>query len=246
MLVIPAIDLKDGRCVRLRQGRMSEETVFSDDPVEMAKRWYSLGAERIHVVDLNGAHQGVPVNSEMIRKVTKTVPVPVQLGGGIRDIGTVDAYLKQGVRWVIIGTAALKDPDFVFEAASRYPDRIILGIDARNGKVAIEGWKEDVPVSPSQLARRFESAGISAIVYTDVLRDGMKTGPNIEATTEMARCTSTPVIASGGISGLSDVREILALAEYGVIGMITGRALYDGTLELDEAISLCKGSQKAG
>ena len=244
MLVIPAIDLKDGRCVRLRQGRMSEETVFSDRPVEVAKKWYSLGAERIHVVDLNGAHQGVPVNGEIIREITKAVPVPIQLGGGIRDISTVETYLKQGVRWVIIGTAALKDSDFVLEAASRYPDRIILGIDARNGKVAVEGWTEEVAISPFQLVKRFECVKISAIVYTDVTRDGMKTGPNIEAIAQMARSTSIPVIASGGISDLSDVKKIMDLGKYGVIGMITGRALYDGTLKLDRAISVCKRSRK--
>ena len=240
MLVIPAIDLKDGQCVRLRQGKMWEETVFSDHPEEMAERWYRLGAERIHVVDLNGAHEGVPVNSAVIRKMTSAVPVPIQLGGGIRDIQTAEAYLEQGVRWVIIGTAALENPDFVFEATQRFPGRIILGIDAREGKVAIKGWTEDVAVSPSNLAKRFESAGISAIVYTDVLRDGMKTGPNVEATAEMARKTSIPVIASGGISDLSDVKRILPLAKLGVMGMITGRALYDGTLKLDEAISVCK------
>ena len=245
MLVIPAIDVKDGRCVRLRQGKMSEETVFSEHPEEMAKRWYSLGAERIHVVDLNGAHQGIPVNSEVIGRMVRSVPVPIQLGGGIRDMQTVDAYLSEGVRWVIIGTGALKDPDFVMEAASKYPGRIILGIDARDGRVAVEGWTEDVAISPCELAAGFESAGISAIVYTDVQRDGMKTGPNVEATEEMARCTSIPVIASGGISDIADVRKILGLAKYGVIGMITGRALYDGTLKLDEAISLCKTREGA-
>jgi len=243
-MVIPAIDVKDGRCVRLRQGRMSDETVFSEYPEEMAKRWYSLGAERIHVVDLNGAHQGVPVNRKVIARMVRSVPVPIQLGGGIRDMETADAYLSQGVRWVIIGTGALKDPDFVMEAASKYPGRIILGIDARNGRVAVEGWTEDVGISPCDLALRFESVGISAIVYTDVQRDGMKVGPNVEATREMASCTKIPVIASGGISDITDVRKILGLAKYGVIGMISGRALYDGTLRLDEAISLCKSGER--
>ena len=246
MLVIPAIDLKDGRCVRLRQGRMGDETVFSEYPEEMARRWHDMGAERIHVVDLNGAHQGLPINSGVIRKMTRTVPVPIELGGGIRDMETLEAYLDQGIRWVIIGTAAIKDPDFVHEAVEKHPDRIILGIDAKNGKVAVEGWTEEVAVSPSQLAARFSIAGISAIIYTDVLRDGMKTGPNVEGTAELARSTSIPVIASGGISDLSDVRKLLALERYGVMGMITGRALYDGSLRLDEAISVCKRTSPSG
>lgn len=240
MLVIPAIDLKDGRCVRLRQGRMGEETVFSENPHEVAKRWYELGARRIHVVDLNGAHQGCPVNSEAIRKMAKAVPIPIQLGGGIRDMATVKAYLDQGVKWVILGTAAIKSPEFVDEAIDKFPGRVILGVDARKGKVAVEGWTEEVDVSPSQLVQRFDGSGLSAIIYTDVMRDGMKTGPNVEATADLARSTTIPVIASGGISGLADVERLLPLEELGVIGMITGRALYDGSLDLHEAISLCE------
>ncbi len=244
MIVIPAIDLKDGKCVRLRQGKMWEETVFSDYPEEMAERWYALGAERIHVVDLDGAHEGTPINREAIRAITSAVPVPIQLGGGIRDLQTVEAYLEQGIRWVVIGTAALRDPDFVFEAAERFPGSIILGIDGRGGKVAIEGWTEEVGVSPSELAKHFEPAGVSAIVYTDILRDGMKTGPNIQATAAVARSTSIPLIASGGISDLSDIMKVMVLEKLGVIGVITGRALYDGTVNLDQAISLCKGSNE--
>jgi len=219
---------------------MRDETVFSEHPEDVARKWYDLGAERIHVVDLNGAHEGTPVNSDVIQKMTQAVPIPIQLGGGIRDVKTVKRYLDQGIRWVIIGTAAIKNPDLIYEAIEKYPDRIILGIDARDGKVAVEGWTEEVEVSPWQVADRFALAGISAIVYTDILRDGMKTGPNVEATAELARSTSVPVIASGGISDLMDVEKLLPLEKYGVMGMITGRALYDGTLRLDEAISLCK------
>ncbi|MBW1731500.1 MAG: 1-(5-phosphoribosyl)-5-[(5-phosphoribosylamino)methylideneamino]imidazole-4-carboxamide isomerase [Deltaproteobacteria bacterium] len=241
MLVIPAIDLKDGRCVRLRQGRMSEETIFSDFPHEVAKRWYDMGAERIHVVDLNGAHQGTPVNGKVIKKMVDAVPIPIQLGGGIRDMETLEAYLEQGIRWVILGTVACKDPEFVFKASERYPGRVILGIDARRGRVAVQGWTEEVALDPVDMVKMFEGAKIAAIVYTDILRDGMRTGPNIQATAELARSTSIPVIASGGVSGIGDVKALLRLRPYGVMGMITGRALYDGALDLKGAIALCKG-----
>lgn len=239
MIVIPAIDLKEGRCVRLRQGRMQEETVFSDAPEEMAGRWHGDGARRIHVVDLNGAVQGRPVNREAIRRIVASVPVPVQLGGGIRDMKTLDAYLDLGVQFVILGTAAHKDPVFAATACRRHPGRIIVGIDARGERVAVEGWTEETDLAPVQLARRFEDSGVSAVVYTDIQRDGMRSGPNIEATRRMAESIRIPVIASGGISGLRDVERICALESCGVMGMITGRAIYEGKLDLKEAVRRC-------
>ncbi len=236
MIVIPAIDIKGGRCVRLRQGRLSEETVFSDVPEEMAERWYGCGAERIHLVDLDGAAQGRPVNKETIARIISAVPIPVQLGGGVRDMSTLEAYFSLGLHYVILGTMAHKAPRFVLEALERFPGRIILGIDARGDQVAVEGWREQLSLSPVELARRFEGRGVSAIVYTDIQRDGMRTGPNIEGTRALAKSIETPVIASGGISEIRDVLDLLPLFSDGVIGMITGRALYDGSLDLAEAI----------
>ncbi len=239
MLVIPAIDIKEGRCVRLRQGKMSEETVFSDHPEEMAVRWFEAGAERLHLVDLDGAVQGKPVNMEVIRRITESVPVPVELGGGVRDMATLSAYFELGIRYLILGTVACKHPDFVCEACRAFPGRIILGIDAKDGMVALEGWTENAPLSPVELAGKFEKEDLAAIIYTDIRRDGMRTGCNVEATKHLAQSVDVPVIASGGISGLADVLEILPLAKYGVTGMITGRALYDGSLDLSEAIRAC-------
>lgn len=240
MIVIPAIDLKGGRCVRLKQGRMSDETVFSDVPEEMAVKWYEKGAERLHIVDLDGAVQGRPVNRDAIKRIVEAIPVPVELGGGIRDLATLESYFDLGVRYLILGTVAYKDPDFVEKACKAFPGKIILGIDARGDRVAVEGWTEEIDLTPVDMAKRFEEAGISAIIYTDIHRDGMQTGPNVEATRALARAVKTPVIASGGISGISDVSNIRTLSEDGVIGMITGRALYDGSLDLTEAINLCK------
>lgn len=240
MIVIPAIDIKDGRCVRLRQGKMTEETVFSEVPEEMAARWHEAGAERLHLVDLNGAVEGRPVNEEAIRRVTEAVPVPVELGGGIRDMRALEAYFELGVHFAILGTVALKNPDFVREACQRHPGRIILGIDAREDRVAVEGWTEETETTPAALAKRFEAAGVSAVIYTDIQRDGMRAGPNVEATRKLAREVDIPVIASGGISGISDVADLLSLSGEGVIGMITGRALYEGSLDLREAIRLSK------
>jgi phosphoribosylformimino-5-aminoimidazole carboxamide ribotide isomerase len=236
VLVIPAIDIKDGRCVRLRQGIMSEETVFSNRPEDMARRWYDQGAERLHLVDLNGAVEGRPVNRDAIRKIIQSVPIPVELGGGIRDMGTLEAYLALGVHLAILGTVAHGDPDFVFSACERFQDQIMLGIDARDERVAVKGWTEETTVTPAQMATKFEGAGVVSIVYTDIQRDGMNTGPNIERTASLARSTKIPVIASGGISCLEDVRRVLPLRQDGVVGMITGRALYDGRLDLGEAI----------
>ena len=244
MIVIPAIDLKGGKCVRLRQGRMSEETVFSDVPEEMAVRWYEQGAERLHLVDLDGAIRGKPVNREVIRRIVSAVPIPVELGGGIRDMGTLEAYFELGLHFLILGTAVHKDPEFVKKACTAFPGRIILGIDARENRVALEGWTETTEMSPVDLAKDFERKGVAAVIYTDISRDGMRTGPNVEGTRDLARSIDMPVIASGGISGLADVMDILALSDDGVEGMITGRALYDGSLRLSDAIEACKAAKK--
>ena len=241
MIVIPAIDLKGGRCVRLKQGRMSDETVFSDVPEEMAVKWFEKGAERLHIVDLDGAVQGRPVNRDVIKRIVDSIPIPVELGGGIRDMAILEAYFDLGLHYLILGTVACKNPEFAKSACSVFPGKIILGIDARDDRVAVEGWTEEVDLTPVNMARQFEEAGVSAIIYTDIQRDGMRTGPNVEATRALAKAVKIPVIASGGISGVSDVENIIPLSEDGVIGMITGRALYDGSLDLSEAISVCKG-----
>jgi phosphoribosylformimino-5-aminoimidazole carboxamide ribotide isomerase len=222
---------------------MSEETIFSDFPEEMARRWVDQGAERLHLVDLDGAVQGRGVNGETIRRVVEAVPVPVELGGGIRNMDTLEAYLDLGISYVILGTMAHKDPDLVRGACEAFPGKIILGIDAKAERVAVEGWTEEVSWTPAALARHYEGAGISAIIYTDIQRDGMRTGPNVEGTRALARAVGIPVIASGGISGLSDVMRLLSLADDGVMGMITGRALYDGSLDLGEAIRKVKGAE---
>ena len=239
MLIIPAIDLKNGTCVRLRQGRMEDATVYSDDPIATAARWVDAGAQRLHVVDLDGAFAGKPENKEAVAGIlTKHPELPVQLGGGVRDIATIDAYLELGLRWVIIGTQAVKDPEFVTEACRQFPDQIIVGVDAKDGWVATEGWAEASTVSAVEVVKRFADFGVSSIVYTDIGRDGMLSGVNIEATASLARETRCPVIASGGLKGLSDITELLAVEADGVIGAITGRAIYEGTLDLSEAIGL--------
>ena len=239
MLIIPAIDLKNGTCVRLRQGRMEDTTVYSDDPVATATRWVDAGAQRLHVVDLDGAFAGKPENKEAVVGILAKHPeLPVQLGGGVRDIATIDAYLELGLRWVIIGTQAVKEPEFVTEACRQFPDQIIVGVDAKDGWVAIEGWAEASTASAVEVVKRFADVGVSSIVYTDIGRDGMLSGVNTEATASLARETGCPVIASGGLKGLSDVTELLAVEADGVIGAITGRAIYEGTLDLSEAIGL--------
>jgi phosphoribosylformimino-5-aminoimidazole carboxamide ribotide isomerase len=241
LIVIPAIDLKGGRCVRLKQGRMDHETVFSDVPEEMALKWFEKGAERLHMVDLDGAIQGKPVNQDAIKRIVRAIPIPVQLGGGVRDMGTLESYFELGLEYLILGTVAHKDPEFVKKACDRFPGKIILGLDVKKDRVAVEGWTEEVDLTPLDLAKKFEGLGIAAINYTDIYRDGMRTGPNVEATRALAKAVDIPVIASGGISGISDVLDILPLAKDGVIGMITGRALYDGSLDLKEAIKIAKG-----
>lgn len=241
MIVIPAIDIKDGRCVRLKQGKMSEETVYSEFPEEMAVKWSEQGAERLHLVDLDGAVEGRATNKEVIRRVVNAIPIPIQLGGGIRDMETIESYLDLGIHEIILGTVAYKNPEFVTLACKKFPGRIILGIDAKKDHIAVEGWTEETDMAPAEMAKRHEEIGISAIIYTDIQRDGMSTGPNVEATKALAKAVKTPVIASGGISGIDDIGKILTLSEYGVIGMITGQALYKGTLDLAEAIKLTKG-----
>lgn len=243
MLLIPAIDLKDGKCVRLRQGRMEDETVFADDPLEMAKKWVDAGARRLHLVDLNGAFSGKPVNAEVIHRIAEAYPeLPIQVGGGIRDEDTVQAYLDAGVQYVIIGTKAVSAPHFVNDLCLEFPGHIIVGLDAKDGKVAIDGWSKLSHHSVIDMAQRFEDDGVEAIVYTDIGRDGMMKGVNVEATAELAKAISIPVIASGGVSTLDDVRALAAREDEGIMGAIIGRALYEGSIDLAEANRLVDGA----
>ena len=239
MLIIPAIDLKDGACVRLKQGRMEDDTVFSNDPIGVAAQWVAQGARRLHLVDLNGAFAGEPVNGEIVRAIATRWPqLPVQIGGGIRSLETIEAYVRAGVSYVIIGTKAVKEPSFVRDACKAFPGRVIVGIDAKDGWVATDGWAEVSSVQAVDLAKQFKADGISAIVYTDIARDGMMQGVNVEATAKLARDSGLPVIASGGVTNLDDVRRLLSVQGEGVIGTITGRAIYEGTLDLAEAQAL--------
>jgi phosphoribosylformimino-5-aminoimidazole carboxamide ribotide isomerase len=240
LIIIPAVDLKEGRCVRLSQGRMDQESVYSEHPVEMAKHWESKGAERLHIVDLNGAVTGKPIHRSLIKEITQSLRIPVEVGGGIREIATIEDYLSSGVRWVILGTAAFQNRSLVEEACRRFPERVILGIDAREGKVAIQGWNEVVSLEAVALATQFEGKGLSAIIFTDIERDGMSTGLNFESTRRLSASTSIPVIASGGVSRIEDIEHLLELESEGVIGVIVGRALYTGGLDLGEAIKLAK------
>ncbi len=243
MLIIPAIDLKDGECVRLRQGRMEDSTVFSGDPVEMAGRWVKEGARRLHLVDLNGAFAGEPVNGGVVKDIARAYAgLPIQIGGGIRSGETIEAYLQAGVEHVIIGTKAVKEPDFVTDMCTQFPGHIIVGIDAKNGLVATDGWAEVTAVKATDLARQFASDGVSAIVYTDIDRDGMMQGVNVEATVTMAQASPIPVIASGGITNIDDIRALKAVARHGIMGAITGRAIYEGTLDVKQAQLLCDSS----
>lgn len=240
MLIIPAIDLKDGQCVRLRQGLMDDSTVFSDDPVAMAARWVEAGCRRLHLVDLNGAFVGEPVNGAVVTAIAAAYPdLPIQIGGGIRTLETIEHYINAGVSYVIIGTKAVKEPEFVAEACAAFPGKVIVGLDARDGLVATDGWAEVSEVRATDLARRFESDGVAAIVYTDIARDGMMQGVNVEATVAMAQASSIPVIASGGITDIQDIRALMNVAHTGICGAITGRAIYEGTLDVADAQRLC-------
>ena len=233
MLLIPAIDMKEGQCVRLRQGRMDDDTVFSDDPVAVAGDWVKSGARRLHMVDLDGAFAGVPKNAELVRAVCKAYPdLPVQIGGGIRNEDTAAAYIEAGVSYVIIGTQAVKQPEFVSGLCHSYPDQVIVGLDARNGSVAIEGWAQGSGIDAAELAGQFQGVGVTAIVYTDIARDGMMQGVNVDATRILAEAIDIPVIASGGVSTIHDIEKLCAVAKSGISGAIIGRALYEGSIDL--------------
>jgi len=236
MLIIPAVDIKNGKCVRLSQGRMDEVTIFSDNPAAMAKRWESEGAEIIHVVDLDGAIEKRPKNLDSIKKIIESVNVDVQVGGGIRTEKTIKMFFEIGVKRVVIGTEAIQNPKLVKDACKAFPGQIVVGIDARNGWVAIEGWTKTTRVNAVELAKQFEDCGVAVINFTDIHRDGMKTGPNIDETRHLAEAVSTPVVASGGVSCMRDIQNLLPLEAVGVIGVITGRALYSGSLKFKEAI----------
>ena len=237
MLIIPALDIKDGHCVRLKQGKMSETTVFSEDPVGMAKHWQAEGARRLHLIDLNGAAAGKPKNEPVIRAILKAVgdKVPVQLGGGIRDLDTIERYLDLGVSFVIIGTAAVKNPGFLQDACTAFSGHVIVGLDARDGKVAVEGWSKMTGHDVVDLARKFQDYGVEAIIYTDIGRDGMLTGVNIDATRKLAHELRVPVIASGGLTSLADIQALCAVEGEGISGVVTGRAIYQGTLDFKKA-----------
>ncbi len=237
MLLIPAIDLKDGRCVRLRQGDMQDATIFSEDPAAMAKRWLDLGARRLHLVDLNGAVAGKPKNELAIRSILKAIDgaIPVQLGGGIRDLDTIERYLDAGLSYVIIGTAAVKNPGFLHDACGAFPGNVIVGLDAKDGKVATDGWSKLTGHDVLDLGKKFEDYGVEAIIYTDIGRDGMLSGINIEATVRLAQGLKVPVIASGGAGSLDDIKALCDVEHEGIDGVILGRALYEGQLDFSKA-----------
>ncbi len=237
MLIIPAIDLKDGHCVRLKQGVMEDATVFSEAPAEMATHWLSQGARRLHLVDLNGAFAGKPRNEAAIRDIVSAIDdqIPIQLGGGIRDLDTIERYLDDGITYIIIGTAAIKIPGFLQDACNAFPGQIMVGLDARDGKVAVDGWSKITGHDVVDLAKKFEDYGVEAIIYTDIGRDGMLNGVNIKATVELARELTIPVIASGGITNIDDVYKLCEIESEGIMGAITGRAIYEGSLDFKEA-----------
>ncbi|MEE9161138.1 MAG: 1-(5-phosphoribosyl)-5-[(5-phosphoribosylamino)methylideneamino]imidazole-4-carboxamide isomerase [Gammaproteobacteria bacterium] len=239
MLLIPAIDIKDGKCVRLRQGRMDDVTVYAENPLDMAKRWVDAGARRLHLVDLDGALAGNPVNASVVHDIAETFPdIPIQIGGGIRDADTIQAYLDAGVNYVIIGTKAVTAPHFVSDVCLEFPGHIIVGLDAKNGKVATDGWSKLSHHDVNDMAKHFEDDGVVSIIFTDIGRDGMMNSVNTEATVELCKHITIPVIASGGITNLDDIRSLSEVAEEGIEGAITGRAIYEGTLDFAEAQKL--------
>jgi phosphoribosylformimino-5-aminoimidazole carboxamide ribotide isomerase len=243
MLIIPAIDLKDGQCVRLEQGRMDKATVFSGKPGATAAQWASKGAQRLHVVDLNGAVAGKPRNEAAIKDIIAALDsdIPVQLGGGIRDLDTIERYLDDGISYVVIGTAAVKNPGFLHEACDAFPGHIIVGLDAKDGKVATDGWSKLTGHDVVDLAKRFQDYGVEAVIYTDIGRDGMMTGVNIEATVRLAQALVVPLIASGGLNSLDDIRSLCAVENEGIIGCIAGRAIYEGRFDFAEALKVAAG-----
>ena len=236
MIIIPAIDLKDGQCVRLRKGIMEDTTVFSNNPTEMASKWVAEGARRLHLVDLNGAFEGKPINADCVNEITKSFPdLPVQIGGGIRDLQTANAYIEAGISYLIIGTMAVTNPDFVEKLCDEFPNKIIVGLDANNGLVATDGWAKQTDIDVVELSKKYEQFGVNSIVYTDIARDGMMQGVNVEATANLAKKTSIPIIASGGITNLDDIAALLKNAHHGIMGAITGRAIYEGQLDFNDA-----------
>ncbi len=237
MLIIPAIDIKDGQCVRLKQGDMNDATVFSEDPVGMAKHWLAEGARRLHVVDLDGAAAGKPKNEALIQRIVQAVgeSIPVQLGGGIRDLDTIERYIDLGIAYVIIGTAAVKNPGFLQDACTAFPGHVIVGLDAKDGKVAVEGWSKMTGHDVTDLAKKFEDYGVESVIYTDIGRDGMLSGVNIDATVNLARALRIPVIASGGLTSLEDVKALCLVESEGITAVITGRAIYQGTIDFKKA-----------
>ena len=236
MIIIPAIDLKDGQCVRLRKGIMEDTTVFSNNPTEMASKWVAEGARRLHLVDLNGAFEGKPINADCVNEITRSFPnLPVQIGGGIRDLQTANAYIEAGISYLIIGTMAVTNPDFVEKLCDEFPNKIIVGLDANNGLVATDGWAKQTDIDVIELSKKYEQYGVNSIVYTDIARDGMMQGVNVEATANLAKKTSIPIIASGGITNLDDIAALLKNAHYGIMGAITGRAIYEGQLDFNDA-----------
>jgi len=243
LIIIPAIDLKDGKCVRLAQGDFSRMTVYAENPAEIAVQWQAQGAERIHIVDLDGSLAGSPRNREVILNLVRAVRIPIEVGGGIRDIKTVEFYVSHGIRWVILGTAALKNEVFVKEACQVFRGHVMVGIDAKDGLAAIEGWTEKTSEPAVDVARRYEGYGLEAIIYTDIKRDGMETGINLEATRIFAEAIEIPVIASGGVAGIEDIKKVVEIETAGVMGIIVGKALYTGGLYLPEAIMMAKSKK---
>jgi phosphoribosylformimino-5-aminoimidazole carboxamide ribotide isomerase len=244
MQIIPAIDIKDGHCVRLKQGDMQSVTVFSEDPAAMARHWMDLGAERLHLVDLNGAVAGIPKNEMSIREVVSVIgdEIPVQLGGGIRDLDTIERYLDDGITYVIIGTAAVKNPGFLHDACGAFPGHIMVGLDARDGKVATDGWSKMTGHDVIDLAHKFEDYGVEAIIYTDIGRDGMLSGVNIDATVKLARAVNIPVYASGGLHSIDNIKALAQYEAEGIAGAIAGRAIYEGTLDFKDALKAARGA----